>query len=395
MMRTLVMTVAIGVFAAPAAAQQQSMQTIRQVLSFLVTNQSVATDDFVKDREAAEATSQTIARALLLQLGRLPLTSSSGGFTYRLDRELGTMTRSSLSFGPFFTERALTAGRGRASFGVSYQVARFGTLDGYSLEDGTFLISANQFRDELTPFDVETLTLRLRTTTVIPSLSVGVTDRFDVSVAVPVVRLELEGERVNTYRGRRLVQAHAVATHTGVADIAVRSKFLVAGKDGNGFGIGADIRLPTGDDENLLGAGRRATRFFAIASAESGPGSLHANLSYTAGGVSNELAYGAAVAAAASPRVTLAGELLMRRVSDLQEITRVSLPHPSYRNHPIGVNTIRLMPGGPSRTTAAGVVGMKWNMSETWLLNASVLFPLTDAGLNAKIVPTVTVDYVW
>lgn len=393
--RTLAMTVAIGFFAAPAMAQQQSSRTVREVLVFLVTNQSVATDDFVKDRGAAEATSQTIARALSLQLGRLPLTSGSGGFTYRLDRTLGTVTRSSLSFGPFFTERALTAGRRRASFGLSYQAARFSTLDGQSLEDGTFLISANQFRDEPTPFDVETLTLRLRTRMVIPSLSFGVTDRFDVSVAVPLVHLELEGERVNTYRGRRLVQARAVATQNGLADIAIRTKFLVAGKDANGFGVGADVRLPTGGEENLLGAGRPAARVFAIASAENGLASLHANIGYTAGGVSNEFACSTAVAVAAAPRVTLAGELLIRRMSDLQTMSPVSLPHPRFRTHPVGVNTIRLLPQGPARTTAAGVIGMKWNVAETWLLNASVLFPLTDAGLNAKIVPTLTIDYVW
>jgi hypothetical protein len=393
--RTLVMTVLIGFVAAPAMAQRQPTRTVREVLEFLVTNQSVATDDFARDLKAAEATSETIARALSLQLGRLPLTSGSGGFTYRLDRQLGTVTRSSLSFGPFFTERALTAGRARASFGLSYQAARFSTLDGQSLDDGTFLISANQFRDELKPFDVETLTLRLRTSMIIPSLSVGVTDRLDFSVAVPLVRLELEGERVNTYRGRRVVQARAAATRNGLADIAIRTKFLVAGQEANGFGFGADVRLPTGDEENLLGAGRPAVRFFAIASAERDLASLHANFGYTAGGVSNEFGGSTAVAFAAAPRVTLAGELLIRRMSDLQAIRQVSVPHPRFRNHPVGVNTIRLMPQGPARMTTAGVIGLKWNVSETWLLNASALLPLTEAGLNAKIVPTVTIDYVW
>jgi hypothetical protein len=382
---------AIVVSAPPAEAQQQSSKTIREVLAFLLTNQSVATEDFTRDREAAEATSQTIANSLLLQLGSLPLTSSSGGFTYRLNRELGTVARSSLSFGPFFTERALTAGSGRASFGISYQLARYSTLDGQTLGDGSFIISANQFRDEPAPFDVEALTLKVRTSWVTGFLSYGVTDRLDVSVAVPVVRLDLEGERVNTYRGDRLEQAAAVATQSGLADIAVRTKFFVAGEGGNGLAVGADVRLPTGNEDNLLGAGRMATRFFAVASAESGRGSVHVNAGYTAGGVSNELGYGGAVAFAAAPRVTVAGELLLRRLSGLQTITPVSLPHPSFR----GVETTRLMPQGPARTTAIGVVGMKWNIAETWLLNASALVPLTEAGLNAKIVPMITLDYGW
>jgi hypothetical protein len=383
--------VMVLVCASSAHAQPQSSQTIREVLSFLVRNQSVETLDFAKDQEAADATSQTIATSLLLQLGSLPLTSSSGGFTYRLNRELGTVARSSLSFGPFFTERVLTAGSGRASFGVTYQFARYGTLDGQTLGDGSFVISANQFRDEAAPFDVEALTLHIRTSMITGFLNVGVTDRLDLSVAVPVVRVDLEGERVNTYRGQRLVQAAAFATQTGIADVAVRAKYFVAGEGGNGVAIGADVRLPTGNEENLLGAGRMATRLFVIASAESGRASAHVNAGYTAGGVSNELAYGGAVAVAAAPRVTVAGELLLRRLSDLQTITPVSLPHPRFR----GVDTIRLMPEGPARTTAVGVVGLKWNVAETWLLNASALIPLTQAGLNAKIVPMITLDYGW
>ena len=43
--------------------------------------------------------------------------------------------------------------------------------------------------------------IQSRTLTVLGN--VGVTNRLDVGVAVPVVWLSLEGSRVNTYRGRR------------------------------------------------------------------------------------------------------------------------------------------------------------------------------------------------
>ena len=39
------------------------------------------------------------------------------------------------------------------------------------------------------------------------------------------------------------------------------------------------------------------------------------------------------------------------------------------------------------------VGGFKWNVSGTWLLTANVLRPITDVGLNASWVPTVTFDY--
>src|SRR3954467_13895416 len=99
--------------AAPAPAQ-----TVNDVLGFLLTNQSVSTGSVERDREAAQATSTTISKALAANLATLPVTSSSASFVYRLNPELGTVERPTQSFGPFFTERALGAGRGQASFGL-------------------------------------------------------------------------------------------------------------------------------------------------------------------------------------------------------------------------------------------------------------------------------------
>ena len=48
--------------------------------------------------------------------GRQLWSYDSGAFVYRLNPELGTVERSTASFGPFFVERASTAGRGDVSF---------------------------------------------------------------------------------------------------------------------------------------------------------------------------------------------------------------------------------------------------------------------------------------
>src|SRR5687767_13289291 len=68
--------------AQPAAAQQ----SLGDVLSFLLTNRSIATDDFVQDAQVAAATRETIADALLAGLATQPLGSSASGFTYRVDQ---------------------------------------------------------------------------------------------------------------------------------------------------------------------------------------------------------------------------------------------------------------------------------------------------------------------
>src|SRR5262245_18269458 len=96
-------TLLLSSVAAPALAQQ----SVNEVLSFLLTNRSIPTGDFTRDEQAAAATRDSITAFLLLELATVPVSPSAGAFTYRLDPTLGTVVRSSDSFGPFFTERSL------------------------------------------------------------------------------------------------------------------------------------------------------------------------------------------------------------------------------------------------------------------------------------------------
>jgi len=93
--------VLLGVSITPADAQQTTLD----VLSFLLTNRTIIAGDFDRDAQAAATTRDTIATFLSQELATLPVSSSSGGFSYRVDSSLGTVIRSSDSFGPFYTER--------------------------------------------------------------------------------------------------------------------------------------------------------------------------------------------------------------------------------------------------------------------------------------------------
>jgi hypothetical protein len=363
--------------------------TVQDILRFLVTNQGVQTGAFDKDREAADATRDTLTRALLSSVATLPVGTSSSGFTYRLNPALGTVERASETFGPFFVERALTAGEGQASLGFTLQYASFGSLDGNHLRTGELTTTANRFSDEAAPFDVETLTLGITTKTATFFGNVGVGDRVDLAVAVPVVSLSVNGSRLNTYRGQTLLQARASADTVGLADIAVRSKVRLTNEGPGAVSAGVEARLPTGREEDLLGAGQMAMRFMGLASAESGPTSIHGNFTLGFGGIGREVSYGGAVAVAASPRMTVIGEVLARRITGIQRITAVAAPHPRLR----GVETTRLMPIGEDQMSAFAVAGMKWNVSSTWLLHANVLVPLSDSGLTATFTPTIAIDY--
>src|SRR5215212_9435638 len=182
----------VALLALPAAAYAQSTSpssqaTVQDIVTFLVTNQGVATSDFDRDRAAAEATRQTLSNALLASIATVPFISSSGGFSYRLNPSIGTIERASQTFGPLYVERALTAGAGHASIGFTLQYTQFTSLDGHHLRDGSFVTVANQFRDEPAPFDTETLTLDVKTRTALIVANVGVTDRIDIGTAVPLI----------------------------------------------------------------------------------------------------------------------------------------------------------------------------------------------------------------
>jgi hypothetical protein len=376
-------------FAAPSTAQTQ--QTVGDIIDFLVTNQAVQTGDFERDRAAAEAAREAISRALLVNLTSVPLASSSSGFLYRLNPQLGTMERATQSFGSFFVERALTAGEGQASFGFSAFIATFDRLGGLRLRDGSLITVANQFRDESAPFDTEALTLRLRSTTLTLFGSVGVTDRLEIGGALPLVNLSLEGERVNVYRGDPFLQASGEASASGVGDAAVRAKFMIARTAAGSAAVAAEVRLPTGDEDNLLGAGATAWRFLGIGSFERGRLTLLGNGGLGFGGVSNEVTLAGAAAVAVRPRVTVSGELLVRRVSDLRELELVAQPHPAIG----GVDTMRLLSGTPGATLASAVAGIKWNVSGTLVLAGHAAFPLVRRGLTATITPTFALEYTF
>lgn len=373
--------------AAPAHAQQ----TVSDIVSFLVTNRAVQTEDFERDRAAAEAARDTIARALLLNLTSVPLATSSSGFLYRFNPELGTVERASESFGGFFTERALAPGRGRASFGVSATTSAFDRLDGRELRDGSLITVANTFRDEEAPFDVETLTLRLRTSTLTLFGSVGITDRLELGAALPLVHLELAGERINVYRGTRFQQASGTATASGIADLALRAKYTLLARPQGGVAAAAEIRLPTGDEANLLGAGVRSWRVMGIGSVEGGPLGLHGNAGIVRGGISDEWFAAGAAALSVSPRVTISTELTTRHVSALRDVLLASAPHPTIA----GVDTLRLVPGTSGQTLTRAVAGIKWNAGGLVVVGGHLSWAISSRGLTVPLTPTLAIEYAF
>lgn len=384
MRRNLLALALVLTVARPAAAQQP----LKEALSFLLTNRSVPTGDFAGDSQAAAAARDAITELLLSELTSFPINSPASGFTYRLDPALGTDVRSSRHFGPFFVERSLTAGKGQVSFGFAHTSSSFDTIDERSLRDGTLLATASRLVNETQPFDTETLTLPIETRTVSVSGLVGVTDRLDVSATVPLVTVRFNGQRVDTYRGTSVVQAIATARASGLGDVRLRAKYNVWRVGASGLALAGEARLPTGNPDNLLGSGDTIVTPRLIASAERDRIAVHGNLGYALG-ASKTLEFAGALTVAGASRLTLVLECIGRRVDAGGRLAYVTASNPGL----IGVETIRM--SGTEETTSrlALVTGFRWNVAERLLLNMNVVRPLTSAGLNARWIPTVTLDY--
>jgi hypothetical protein len=414
------------------------------------------------------------------QFATFPLGSSSGGITYVFDESVGTFTRSSRSFGPLFAERALTIGRGKFNAGFNYQHTTYDRFEGRNLDDGSikFYLRHNDccgFIDPSTltgfrlvgdgsrlnpPFEGDlieaALSLKATTHTTALFANYGVTSRWDVGVAVPIVRVNLDASV--TARVLRIVtnpppeamlsdaqRATSLDTHTfqlgnpnatrtiahrgdatGLGDIAVRTKYHVLRGAGGGLAAALDLRLPTGDENELLGTGGVQAKFMLVASSEHGRFGQHVNLGYTAasgevagalGGLSSahvadEVNYSGGVEFVAHPRVTVIGDVVGRTLRDAGRLDVVNKPFEWNEPTPllgrtgpgcggfVGFTCRTVMlpefaPRAGNLTLMLGAAGAKVNLTGNLLLSGSVLFPLTDAGLRSRVTTIVGLDYAF
>jgi hypothetical protein len=383
-------TVVLAAFCVLSVTATARAQSVAAGLSSLLTDQTTPPPPpYVRDRAAAEATFGTVAGLFTIELTSMPVASSSGGFVYRFSPTLGTVDRASDSFGPLFTERTLRNGRRHLSVGFNYQFADFKTLQGADLTAGTFPTNTARFANQLQPFSVDTLALALDVKTFTGFASYGLTDRLDVGLVAPITRLHFSGRRVNTFQGVSTLQSSQSHSASGLGDLLVTARYRLTGNAGSGAALGSDLRLTTGREEDLLGTGKTAWRLLGIGSWERAPIAADVNGGFSVGGVSREAFWAGAVTLAATPKLSLVGELMGRRFSDLTRVSDVYEPHPVVE----GVETMRWLPTGGGLQIVYLGTGAKLNVYGRWLLKANVLTRLTDTGLRARFTPSIALDY--
>ncbi len=382
---------------------------------------------FVNDERVTNVTNliQQVSQEIGAQAASFPLGSSAGGFTYSFDPTVGVFNRNTKAFGPAFTDRAVTIGRRKWNFGANYMHASFDTLDGRSLQDGDikfFLLHQPLTPPSYVEGDViqAALSVKLRSDVFALFADYGLTNKLDVGVAVPLVRVAAD----LTYHASILDFAtHAVSptTHlfangtktqdvasqgsaTGLGDVVLRAKYNLLERAGGGVAAAVDLHLPTGNAADFLGAGTTQAKLFLILSETMGKLSPHADLGYTIAGtgdtfpVPDQINYAGGVEYAASPRVTVIGDLVGRTDRGAFRLVDAPQTHSFQQGNGAPIETTVLPAIGTqvgNLSTALAAMGVKVNAWQTFLISAHLLVPLNNAGLRARVTPVVGFEYTF
>jgi hypothetical protein len=341
---------------------------------------------------------------LLGETTTFPIGSSAGGFTWTFDSSLRAPIRRSSSFGPMFAERPSTTGMGRLNVGAVFQRMRFDSVGGQPLTDLESSASYG-FGSE---FYRHRSSVQVRIERTIVSATYGIHDRVDIGVIAPIGRASVSGfsSYDQLYDGDlEIKRADNRGSSFGVGDIVIRTKAALIGGDRFEAAAAVDVRLPTGDPEKLLGTGSTQAKIMFIGGSTLGRLTPHINLGYTLGGSgmefgadkrwsgsfgdpelirrqpSEELNYTVGVEVAATPRITIAGDVIGRVVRRTAAMTLFD----SGASDPNRVIFLEVTPG--TVHLLLGAVGAKVNIGGSWLATGTILFPLNHNGITPAVTP--------
>jgi len=371
--------------------------------------------------------------AIATQLASLPLISPASAFTYRTDPVAGFVP-SSLSFGPIYTERAETMGRGKTYFGVAYQRFRFGTIDGIDLHDvpAVFSHKPNTGPNGSDPlyekdFISTNNNVDLKIDQVVLFGTVGITDHLDASVAIPFLTTRITGisdATINRVAPPDPIfgQAHYfdpnakdTSTHqvfrqsgdaSGLGDVVFRVKYGIINNTSWRLAFVTDIRVPSGDERDFLGTGAVGIKPFVAVSLAKRV-SPHFNVGYQingntvlAGNVStglshhlaNQFIYAVGADAALTTRVTLVTDFLGQYLHNAPRVFNQTFQAP-----PSQYFTATQFPaigtGISSFSLNNGSVGVKCRLFAKLLLIGNVLFRADSNGLRQDVTPLISLAY--
>ncbi len=353
--------------------------------------------------------------AIASQASLFPLASPASGIIYSNDPALRIPIASGTdSFGPIMFERAETLHRGKFFVALTYQNFQFSNLDGINLKStpAYFLISNTG-----PTYDQTYSRIDLKINQFAIYATYGLTNRIDISVAIPVRDVKLSSVSNCTTQFEvgvgsvspcefRLANGHSQSEvmkseeASGIGDLVLRGKTRLWQGERLRFAAAVDVRVKTGDELNFLGTGAVGVRPFVAASLR-GRIAPHADLGYQWNGHSdiasiqgpgitgklpNNLFYVGGADARVIKRLTLSADYMGQRVDNA---LREGI-HTESQSGFTGIYT-----GTGSYNTNYVTVGGKFNPTRSLLVTANVFFKMDDNGLHNRAAPLVGLSYTF
>lgn len=355
-----------------------------------------------------------LQNAIVTSVSNIPVGATSSGATFTLGPSGAPQMTSGGSTGPIFGERSQTLGRGRVLIGFNVTEMTFHSIRGVDLSNLNLTLTHEDtppvgLGDPQFEYDTIHIHTDLRTSLGEAALRMtyGVSNRVDLGIVIPVVNVSLSGTSIGTIGNTEtppahyfkllapgvyqvVDTAHASGSADGIGDISLRGKVNLFQTARAGVALLAEGWLPTGDYNNMLGAGRGAISGSGIFSATFGSVSPHVNAGYLYRASATETSAALTTVGAdagLSSRVTVAGDFIGQWQT---EPSKLKLPQPA---HYIDGSVVRrtTIPNIPDNILA-GSLGTKVLIASRFIAVGNVMVPLSNGGMVPNVVWTVGLE---
>jgi hypothetical protein len=334
----------------------------------------------------------------------LPLASPASGVIYKIDPRFKLdVPVEDTTLGPVLTQRPETIGRHKTYVSIVYQYFSFSEVDGRDLR---YVPSVTKTSDLAF---VTTNALGLWVHQISGYFTFGLTNRIDVSAAVPI----LDVHEAFTSRGSKIILSGSSTpptpiyvlssgSTTGIGDVVLAVKGTIWKSERFNVAEGLEVRLPTGDAENFLGSGTLGVKPYLSAAfgkrltvhgdfgyQVNGDTKLVTNSSGGRGQLPNRMFESAGIDWGARKWITLVADILAERVFNSDRIAiGAAAVNADYFPTIVAPSPVN------SYNRTDGALGAKLRF-RNFMATMNVTERLDQGGLRSRIIPLGGVSYTF
>lgn len=374
--------------------------------------------------ESSETIISALSSFISTNISTFPLSSSSTGLTFDFSGAVPVAIANSA--GPIFAERPQTLGKGRLNVGVTASYLNLARIRGLKTDEIRFNFLHEDvpppggtelgiFGDNPNEFDHIELDLDLDVDATVLALqgAFGLTDRFDIGVSVPIVKVSVfadptariesitfltQGAANHFFDGTSAEPVLTLAptsideSASGIGDIAVFTKYNFHQGGQTAVSVLAEVRLPTGREEDFLGTGETNVRGMLIVGTTVGTFSPHLNVGfdYRASDLDlNEFELALGLEQQIGEQVTLVVDWMGEfEIGD--PIDELQFPEPTEIGTDEIIKTVEStnIPNIARDHILRTSVGIKYTPRSNIILLANVIVPNNTGGLRSDAIVT-------